>query len=173
MSKVGLFLQRWARLKSQPAAEAVPVEPVTPALAPLTSAEKRDLPPVDDLTLESDFSAFMQPEVDAGTRRAAMKKLFMNEHYRTMDMLDVYVDDYSKPELLPAAMLQKLEHAAGLLASPEQSRESGQAALPADPAAQLASAGEDIGDSQGDSNEIDEAGNPLVPATKPEPPAAA
>jgi hypothetical protein len=121
MSKVGLFLQRWSRLKTQPLAESQPVEPVTPSAASPSPSEKPALPPVDDLTLESDFSAFMQPDIDADTRRAAMKKLFMNDHYRTMDGLDVYVDDYSKPELLPAAMLAQLAHATDMLAKPEPS----------------------------------------------------
>jgi hypothetical protein len=121
MSKVGLFLQRWSRRKTQPLAEPLPVEPVTPAAASPSPSEKPALPPVDDLTLESDFSAFMQPDVNADTRRAAMKKLFMNDHYRTMDGLDVYVDDYSKPELLPAAMLAQLAHATDMLAKPEPS----------------------------------------------------
>lgn len=150
MSKVGLFLQRWSRLKSQPATE--PVTP--PAVAPTAPAEKLELPVVDDLTLESDFSAFMQPEVDAETRRAAMKKLFMNDHYRTMDMLDVYVDDYSKPEVLPAAMLHKLEHAVGLLAKPDQTEQGG-------------------GDHTGvHAGSINEAGESPVTDAEPEPPVA-
>lgn len=126
MSKVGLFLQRWSRLKTQPLAEpvhakSVPAEPATSSSATPVMDQKPALPAVDDLTLESDFSAFMQPDVDADTRRAAMKKLFMNDHYRTMDMLDVYVDDYSKPELLPAAMLAHLAHSVDMLAKPEPS----------------------------------------------------
>ena len=126
MSKVGLFLQRWSRLKTQPLAEPVPAGPVPAEPAPSSSVApgtdpKPALPAVDDLTLESDFSAFMQPDVDADTRRAAMKKLFMNDHYRTMDMLDVYVDDYSKPELLPAAMLAQLAHSVDMLAKPQPS----------------------------------------------------
>lgn len=72
---------------------------------------------MESLTPESDFSAFMQPDVDATTRQTALKKLFMTEHYRNMDMLDVYVDDYSKPELLPAGMLAALDHAVDVLKS--------------------------------------------------------
>lgn len=173
MSKVGLFLQRWSRLKSQPAAEPVPAQSAPPD-AP--DADNRlELPAVDDLTLESDFSAFMQPEVDADTRRAAMKKLFMNDHYRTMDMLDVYVDDYSKPEVLPAAMLHKLEHAVGLLAKPNQAEQS------------VAAAGErvdDAGAAKGEvelgggdhagahAGSINEAGESSAAGAEPEPPVA-
>lgn len=110
MSKVNLFLQRWSRLKTQTDSTFVPnTKPASPA----------ELPPVDSLTPESDFSGFLDSKVDAETRQAALKRLFMTDHYRTMDMLDVYVDDYSKPEPLPAEMLDKLEHARSLLTPPE------------------------------------------------------
>ena len=176
MSKVGLFLQRWSRLKSQPLAESVPAEPVSPTAQ--GADERLELPAVDELTLDSDFSAFMQPEVDADTRRAAMRKLFMNDHYRSMDMLDVYVDDYSKPELLPAAMLQKLEHAVGLLAKPDPAEQSGQAALPpplAGQAERIDDAGvEEDGVENDRVNEgsVDGAGESLAAGAKPEPPVA-
>lgn len=188
MSKVGLFLQRWSRLKSQPLAEPVPTEPVSSTPATPGADERLALPAVDELTLESDFSAFLQPEVDAETRRAAMTKLFMNDHYRTMDMLDVYVDDYSKPELLPAAMVQKLEHAVGLLAKPDPAEQSCQAALqPASAVQAKAAAGERIDDAGSEENHaekdgdnhdsahagsVDEAGESPSPSVKPEPPAA-
>lgn len=120
MGKVNLFLQRWSRLKTQ--AEEASVAPESPANAATKPAElpPSELPSLDSLTPDSDFSAFLRPEVDAETRQAALKKLFMTDHYRTMDMIDVYVDDYSKPELLPADMLAKLDHAVALLAKPEQ-----------------------------------------------------
>ena len=54
----------------------------------------------------------MHPEVDHETRRNALRKLFMTDHYRTMDGLDVYVEDYSRPALL-------LDHAQALLTQPE------------------------------------------------------
>lgn len=110
MSKVNLFLQRWSRLKTQTDSPSVPdARPAAPA----------ELPPVDSLTPDSDFSGFLGAGVDAETRQAALKKLFMTDRYRTMDMLDVYVDDYSSPEPLPAEMLDKLEHARTLLIPPD------------------------------------------------------
>lgn len=120
MSKVSLFLQRWARLKTQ--AEESHALPSQPADLASPSAPSPSLPAIDSLTPDSDFSGFLHPEVDVETRQAALKKLFMTDHYRTMDMLDVYVDDYSKPELLPAEMLAKLDHAVALLAKPEQAK---------------------------------------------------
>ena len=120
MSKVSLFLQRWARLKTQ--AEESRALPSQPADLASPAVSSPGLPAIDSLTPDSDFSGFLHPEVDAETRQAALKKLFMTDHYRTMDMLDVYVDDYSKPELLPAEMLAKLDHAVALLAKPEQAK---------------------------------------------------
>lgn len=95
----------------------MPVQPVDVSSPSLPSPS---LPSLDSLTPDSDFSGFLHSKVDAETRQAALKRLFMTDHYRTMDMLDVYVDDYSKPELLPAEMLSKLEHAVALLTKPEQ-----------------------------------------------------
>jgi hypothetical protein len=99
-------MQRWSRLKADAG-----------QTSPAPAAPQAGLPALESLTPESDFSAFMQPDVDATTRQTALKKLFMTEHYRNMDMLDVYVDDYSKPELLPAGMLATLHHAIGVLNS--------------------------------------------------------
>jgi hypothetical protein len=74
------------------------------------------LPPVEDLSFESDFKDFMRPEVERETRSAALKKLFMSPHYQATDGLDVYVGDYSSPDPLPAATLTGLVHARGLFA---------------------------------------------------------
>ena len=110
MSHDETFLRRWSRRKHESAqagdAEARPVESALPP----------QLPPVEDLSFESDFKDFMRPEVDRETRSAALKKLFMSPHYRATDGLDVYVGDYSSPDPLPAATLAGLVHARGLFA---------------------------------------------------------
>lgn len=122
------FLSRWSRRKSQarsqpgsqpapqppvPASPQVPVlasgEEPAPADAPPAPPSPAPLPPVESLTPQSDFAPFMAPEVDAQTRSQALKALFADPHFNTMDMMDVYVDDYSKPDPLPASWLEKLE----------------------------------------------------------------
>lgn len=122
------FLSRWSRRKSQarsqpgsqPAPQPpVPASPQAPAAAtaeepaasgaPPAPAAPAPLPPVESLTPQSDFTPFMAPEVDAQTRSQALKALFADPHFNTMDMMDVYVDDYSKPDPLPASWLEKLE----------------------------------------------------------------
>ncbi len=50
----------------------------------------------------------MARNVPPEVKNAAMKKLFADPHFNTMDMLDVYVDDYGKPDPMPASMLRQL-----------------------------------------------------------------
>ncbi len=73
-----------------------------------------ELPPaptmkdVHDLTPQSDFKPFMRADVAPEVKNAAMKQLFKDPHFNVMDMMDIYVDDYSKPDPLPPEMLRKL-----------------------------------------------------------------
>jgi len=64
---------------------------------------------VESLTPESDFTPFMAADVDGGVRREALKTLFRDPRFNVMDMMDVYVDDYSKPDPIPASWMDKLE----------------------------------------------------------------
>ena len=107
------FLARWSRRKEE--AKQAPPEPVLLRSADLQAAAPPELPPLDKLTLESDYRAFFHPKVDEGVRRAALKKLFSDPHFNVMDGLDVYIDDYSKTEPIPAAMLAGLRQAQKIL----------------------------------------------------------
>lgn len=113
-----------ARDASTPLAED-PREVATPTDVPL--------PPIDSLDgLSSDYQAFFQQPVDEELRRAALKKLFADPHFNQMDMLDVYVDDYTQFEPLPAAMRLRLPSARGfLLDSEREALEAAEAAAAA------------------------------------------
>jgi hypothetical protein len=68
-------------------------------------------PTLDDakaLTIESDFKPFMVSNVSPEVKNAAMKKLFTDPHYNVMDMMDTYVDDYSKSDPIPESMLKEM-----------------------------------------------------------------
>ena len=106
------FLSRWARRKEE--ARLQPQEPA-PDKAADSKASVPELPPIDQLTPESDFRAFFHPKVDENVRRAALKKLFSDPHFNVMDGLDTYIDDYSKTEPIPAAMLASLRQAQNIL----------------------------------------------------------
>jgi hypothetical protein len=132
------FLGRWSRRKKESAAgtaqetpEAgriattagvvpaqagaqVPAEPTTDAAPAQQAGSRQPLPPVESLTPESDFAPFMGREVDEGVRRQALKALFRDPRFNVMDGLDVYIDDYSKPDPLPEGWLEKLNQVARL-----------------------------------------------------------
>ena len=134
------FLSRWSREKTKtrqnhprtattaredgprPAAksgESTITSAEAPALAQqskgLAAATAPDLPAIDDLTLDSDFSGFFHPKVNEDLRRSALRKLFSDPHFNVMDGLDVYIDDYSKTEPIPAAMLAGMKQAQRIL----------------------------------------------------------
>ena len=60
------------------------------------------------LTKDSDFSAYVKPGIDPQVQQAAMQKLFSDPRYNIMDGLDIYIDDYSKPDPIPLDMLKKM-----------------------------------------------------------------
>ena len=92
---------------------------ITPEAAPLT------LDDVKALTAESDFSAFTAKSVTPEVRNAAMKKLFTDPYYNIMDGLDIYIDDYSKPDPIPESMLRQMVGAQFLnLFDTEQSQQN-------------------------------------------------
>jgi len=108
------FLARWTRLKKE--AREQPAEkpqPMPEAVDPKAPAP--ELPPLDELTFDSDYRAFFHPKVDEDMRRAALKKLFSDPRFNVMDGLDVYIDDYSKSEPIPAAMMAQLRQAQQIL----------------------------------------------------------
>jgi hypothetical protein len=114
------FLSRWSKRKQELRAEAQLPRPVQPA-APATAAP--ELPPVEKLTMDSDYSGFFHPKVDEVLRRTALKKLFSDPHFNIMDGLDTYIDDYSISDPLPAAMLGELKQAQNILAWARETEE--------------------------------------------------
>ncbi len=60
------------------------------------------------LTKDSDFKPFMAKSVSPEVKNAAMKKLFTDPHFNVMDMMDTYVDDYSKSDPIPMEMLKEM-----------------------------------------------------------------
>ena len=80
----------------------------TTALAEKPEAPLPTMADVHELTAESDFSPFVAKNVSPEVRNSAMKKLFTDPHYNVMDRLDIYIDDYSKPDPIPESMLRQM-----------------------------------------------------------------
>ncbi len=119
------FLKRWSRLKqearTEPPESAARSDPLSheleiPQPTQHGATDPPAVPPVDSLTIESDYRAFFHPKIEEGLRRAALKKLFSDPHFNVMDGLDVYIDDYSVSEPLSEAALGQLEQAKKIFA---------------------------------------------------------
>lgn len=121
----GGFLARWSQRKARvreglPVAEAQApaTPPPTRVAVPASAPRQEPTPPpavapptLEDvalLTRDSDFSRFVAPNVDAGVRNAALRKLFSDPHFNIMDGLDTYIDDYNSPDPLPPGMLRRM-----------------------------------------------------------------
>jgi hypothetical protein len=104
------FLARWSRLKHE---EPQPVEKKEEAPA-------KPLPPVDELTPESDFSGFMNPKVEDALRRVALKKLFSDPHFNLPDPYEAYSGDWTGGEPISEEMLATLNQARRLLFSEKE-----------------------------------------------------
>jgi hypothetical protein len=170
------FLSRWSRRKHQVRKGVAPVEEQSPKPVPVAAepvaapvpdavqppAEEAPIPPLESLTPESDFAPFMRPQIDRGLRSQALKTLFQDPRFNIMDGLDVYIDDYSKPDPLPEGWLEKMNQVArlGAYEPPKEEQEEAapelaEASLEPPPAAAA--------------SEANEAAEPEKPA-EPEPP---
>lgn len=112
------FLSRWSKRKAgiedaslekkvespKEITLAAPVEGTQEPVPPPASLE--DVAKID--RFDPDFSAFMRPDVDPAVQQAALKKMFTDPHFNIMDGLDIYIDDYSKPDPLPPGMLERM-----------------------------------------------------------------
>jgi hypothetical protein len=110
----GASLQRADELQAldlPPVAQTAPHPPVAPSMPDAAPRTQPSLEDVAALGPDSDFSAFVSQGVDKTVQRLAMKKLFSDPHFSILDGLDVYIDDYTKADPIPAAMLASLDHA--------------------------------------------------------------
>jgi hypothetical protein len=87
--------------------EAPPAEQVIDEQKPLTDA---DMPDIDSLGEDSDFSGFMSPGVSDRLRNLALRKLFHAPVFNIRDGLDEYDDDYTKFEKLGDIVTCDMKH---------------------------------------------------------------
>lgn len=112
--------QRWPSAAGSPA-RLQPTGPV-PQPPPAPTEPAPSLADVALLTRESDFARFVGPGVQPEVKNAALAKLFTDPHFNVMDRLDVYIDDYGKPDPLPPGMLRQMlqAHTLGLFDDDEK-----------------------------------------------------
>lgn len=132
------FLARWSRRKLdaekvQDRVSAANQEIETaPAPRPPSDA---DMPAIESLTAESDYSGFLSPEVSDQLRRLALRKLFHAASFNVRDGLDDYDEDFTQFDKLGGLITSDMRHQLERLAA--DGAESGEReeadSLPPDP----------------------------------------
>lgn len=99
------FLARWSRRKldvrqdvpqeTAPAPAAV-TPPESPAEEPGRELTDADMPPVETLDADSDYTQFLSPGVSDDLRRQALRKLYSQPDFNVIDGLNDYDEDYTQ-----------------------------------------------------------------------------
>ncbi len=139
-------LRRWARRRREVAREAKADAPVRPRDIPEPAPDVRrsagqsagnspgpaaveekaltdeDMPPLDALDEDSDYSGFLSPGVSEALRRRALRKLFSSAVFNIPDGLDDYDDDFTSFAALGDIVTSDMKHQAEVEA--ERARQS-------------------------------------------------
>ena len=115
-------LSRWSRRKLeaekgiQPTDLNPPAEIETEPSAPAAESETRpvltdaDMPDIESLDADSDFSGFMSEGVSDELRNLALRKLFRAPVFNIRDGLDEYDEDYTSFEKLGDIVTSDMKH---------------------------------------------------------------
>lgn len=172
------FLSRWSRRKAAVReGVAVPAEPPQPAEAepgavPATAEAAPEAPQTPPPTLADvaalrpgdEIARFVARGVDESVKRAALKTLFADPHFNVMDGLDIYIDDYSKPDPIPPEILRQLRQAEtlGLFEPTDEERAAAEAAARLSAPEQVPPAAHEVSEPEGE-----QAAVPLAQADAP------
>ena len=119
------FASRWSRRKQEVAKESesvvedVAVEEIIideetlaeQRLEKLNALTDEDMPDIETLNEDSDFSGFMSTGVSETLRKMALQKLFHGKSYNVRDGLDEYDGDYTSFEKLdPSVITCDMKH---------------------------------------------------------------
>jgi hypothetical protein len=117
------FLDRWSRLKKEQVKEQDRLDAEKSVPQKTESQDQPpELPPLDKLTPQSEFSGFMHPKVGDALRRAALKKLFADPHFNIPDPYEAYSGDWTVGEAIPDEMMATLNQARTLLFSEDEKK---------------------------------------------------
>ena len=106
------FLHRWSRRKHE--AQQAPAAEVASLADSEVGAEKQltdaDMPPLDTLTDDSDYSGFLSPNVSEALRQQALRQLFRGPGFNIRDGLDDYDDDFTAFAKLGDIVTSDMKH---------------------------------------------------------------
>ena len=107
------FISRWSRRKQEvgrgPAVTEVKT-PISNAIAEKSQLTDADMPAIDSLTEDSDYSGFLSPKVSEALRRQALRKLFHSPGFNVRDGLDDYDGVYTEFEKLGDIVTADMRH---------------------------------------------------------------
>lgn len=69
-----------------------------------------ELPPIESLGEDSDYSVFLSSDVSADVQRKALRKLFQSPKFNVRDGLDDYDLDFTNPEPLGEIITAEMRH---------------------------------------------------------------
>lgn len=167
------FLGRWSRRKQRArSGQDAPPEPTPPEGTVTPDGDKpaervltdEDMPPLDSLDEDSDYSEFLSPGVSESLRNAALRKMFLSPKFNVVDGLDDYADDFTKFAPLGDIVTSDMRHQMELAEERakqalERELDAEKGALPADTAA---------AESQGNA-EADQSSESLASGSDPRP----
>ncbi len=123
-----------ARQKDSSAADEASVD-TEPAVT-LTDA---DMPAVEDLDADSDYSGFLSQGVSDALRNQALKKLFFSGRFNVVDGLDDYAEDFTRfaalGDIVTAEMRHRIEEAAKRITADGETEAVGEGAADTEPKA--------------------------------------
>ncbi len=142
------FLRRWSsrkrRARRGEAEDTAPVrlgetptsDDVDVSDGPERVLTDEDMPPIESLNEDSDYSGFMSPGVSESLRRLALRKMFLSSKYNFTDGLDDYADDFTKFAPLGNIVTADMRHQMEMQAqrAKEKLEEEAQAAMGEAPA---------------------------------------
>jgi hypothetical protein len=122
------FVSRWSRLKheNKQTDDDAAIDAVDDAIvdttakqsiasdeeqqAPVKILTDADMPDIESMTADSDYTDFLSPGVSEELRRLALRKLFRSEVFNIRDGLDEYDGDYTHFEKLGDIVTSDMKH---------------------------------------------------------------
>jgi hypothetical protein len=107
------IISRWSRRKQEMGKESTVTEKITPtpdAIAEKPLLTDADMPAIESLTEDSDYSGFLSPKVSEALRKQALRKLFHSPGFNVRDGLDDYDGVYTEFEKLGNIVTADMRH---------------------------------------------------------------
>ena len=126
-------LSRWSRRKQASRVEQNATHSPVVAAAMENEAEEQllqhltdeDMPPLETLSEESDYTGFLSPKVSDELRKLALRKLFHCSRFNICDGLDDYDEDFTKFAKLGDVITADMRHLAEMEALKKMQQQEG------------------------------------------------